>query len=187
LACVLLGHADESARLLQTCSEQYPELGPPRETETLYLLVRLHHAELRVSPRKLAMRFWRYILRSHRCSTMTAWRSSKPARRSRAGGVEARVQPVARTQHWSVGDACLEAGQSYIGNDARLARLYLDRAIRCGQRRNARHCEEAARQTAGIAVIESLCICTARVHQKTAAHFTVSSAATFAESQSDRV
>ncbi len=44
-----LGHADESARLLQTCNEQYPELGLPRETETLYLLVRLHRPELRAA------------------------------------------------------------------------------------------------------------------------------------------
>lgn len=128
-----LGHADESARLLQTCSEQYPELGPPRETETLYLLVRLHHAELRVVTAQVG----HALLEIHPSLAPVLYYDGLAEQQAGHDDLAQAVWKRAcnqwpRTQHWSVGDACLEAGQSYIGNDARLARLYLDRAIVAG-------------------------------------------------------
>jgi CubicO group peptidase (beta-lactamase class C family) len=128
-----LGHADESARLLQTCNEQYPELGLPRETETLYLLVRLHRPELRAATTQIG----HALLEIHPSLAPVLYYDGLAEQQAGHDDLAQTVWKRAcnqwpRTRHWSVGEACLEAGQSYIGNDARLARLYLDRAIVAG-------------------------------------------------------
>jgi CubicO group peptidase (beta-lactamase class C family) len=126
-------HADESARLLQTCSEQYPELGLPRETETPYLLVRLHRAELRAATTQIG----HTLLEIHPSLAPVLYYDGLAEQQAGHDDLAQTLWKRAcnqwpRTQHWSVGEACLEAGQSYIGHDARLARLYLDRAIVAG-------------------------------------------------------
>jgi tetratricopeptide (TPR) repeat protein len=128
-----LGDADDSARLLELCLQQYPELGLPRETEMLYLLVHLRRPELRSATAEIGGA----LLEIHPALAPVLYYDGLAEQQA---GREERAQMLwkracnewPRTQHWSVGEACLEAGQSYAGHDLRLARLYLDRAILAG-------------------------------------------------------
>ncbi len=128
-----LGDSDNSLRLLQSCLKQYPELGLPRETEMLYLLVRLRRPELRFVTAEVGGA----LLEMHPSLAPVLYYDGLAEQEA---GREDRAQMLwkracnewPRTQHWTVGEACLEAGQSYAGHDLRLARLYLDRAIVAG-------------------------------------------------------
>ncbi len=128
-----LGDADDSARFLKLCLQQYPELGLPRETEMLYLLVRLHRPELRSATAEIGGALLEIRPALAPVLYYDGLAEQQAGRAERAEMLWKRAcNEWPSTQHWSVGEACLEAGQSYAAHDLRLARLYLDRAIVAG-------------------------------------------------------
>jgi len=127
------GHLDESARLVELCTTQYADLGLPRETETFFLLAHLRRPELQVA----SMQMGKELLEIHPALAPALYYDGLAEAQA---GDEAAAREVWKracnqwpeTAHWTVGESCFEAGQSYMGHDARLARLYLTRAILAG-------------------------------------------------------
>lgn len=125
-----LGHADQSAALLHQCLDQFPELGLPRETATLFYLVQLNRPDLDRTAHELS----RQILEIHPTLSPALYYSG--IIEARAGNADQSNELFKRacnewprTQHFAVGASCLEAGRAYSGSNAKLARLYLTRAI----------------------------------------------------------
>ncbi len=125
-----VGHADKSAALLKECLQEFPGLGLPRETATLYYLVQLHSNDLRDVTLEVA-----HALISVHPELAPALYSAGVVEQQAAHDDKAQelwkraCNQWPHTEHWSVGNSCLEAGRAYSGNNDKLARLYLSRAI----------------------------------------------------------
>lgn len=125
-----LGRADKSAALMMHCIDQFPGLGLPRETATLFYLVQLHSSELRDVTIEVA----HALVEVHPTLAPALYFAGVAEQQA---GHDDKAQDFWKracnqwphTEHWSVGNSCLEAGRSYVENNEKLARLYLGRAI----------------------------------------------------------
>jgi CubicO group peptidase (beta-lactamase class C family) len=125
-----LGHSEKSAALMTQCVDQFPGLGLPRETATLFYLVQLHSAELR----DVMMEVAHALVEVHPTLAPALYVAGVAEQQS---GHDDKAQDLWKracnqwphTEHWSVGNSCLEAGRGYVENNEKLARLYLGRAI----------------------------------------------------------
>jgi tetratricopeptide (TPR) repeat protein len=129
-----VGHGDKSVALMKQCVEQFPELGLPRETATLFYLVQLHSSELSGVTQEVA----HALVALHPTLAPASFYAGIVEQQS---GHEDKAEDLWKracnqwphTEHWSVGNSCLEAGRAYMETDQRLARLYLSRAIEAAQ------------------------------------------------------